>query len=131
MNRIAAIVTALESIDNISIVNFKAADQSMTMMALELDNRLAVGSCVTLGIKASNISLAKELNGLLSISNQLPITIESINHGKLLSSVKFSFAGSLIESIITKKSALRMDLQVRTRSIALIKSSELSILEIR
>ena len=131
MNRIAAIVTALESIDNISIVNFKAADQSMTMMALELDNRLAVGSCVTLGIKASNISLAKELNGLLSISNQLPITIEHINHGRLLSSIKFSFAGSLIESIITKKSALRMNLQVRTKSIALIKSSELSILEIR
>ena len=131
MNRITAIVTALESINNISIVNFKAADQSMTMMALELDNRLSVGSCVILGVKASNISLAKELNGLLSISNQLPITIERINHGKLLSSIKFSFAGSLIESIITKKSALRMDLQVSTRSIALIKSSELSILEIR
>ncbi len=130
MNRIDAVVTALESIDNISIVNFKVADQIMTMMALELDNALVVGSLVTLGVKASNIALAKELNGLLSISNQLPITIESINHGRLLCSVKFSFAGSLVESIITKKSALRMDLQVGMKSIALIKSSELSILEI-
>ena len=131
MNRIDAIVTAFESIDNISIVNFRAEDQHMTMMALELDNRLVAGSLVTLGIKASNIALAKELNGQLSISNQLPVIIESINHGRLLSSIKFSFAGSLIESIITKKSALRINLQVGMGSIALIKSSELSILEIR
>lgn len=131
MNRINAIVTAIDCVDNINIVSFEAAYQPMRMMALELNDTLVIGSKVTLGIKASNIALAKELSGMLSISNQLNVTIESINNGKLLSSIKFSFAGSLIESIITRESALRMDLQAGKSIIALIKSSELSILEVR
>ena len=131
MNRIDAVVTAIESFENITIVSFEAAGQPMRMMALELDKSLIVGSKVTLGAKASNIALAREFNGLLSISNQLKVTIESINNGKLLSSIKFSFAGSLTESIITRESVSRMNLQAGTNIIALIKSSELSILEIR
>ncbi len=131
MNRIDANITVIESFDNITIVNFEAAGQSMRMMALELNDSLVAGSSVVLGIKASNIALASELNGLLSISNQLQVTVESVNNGKLLSSIKFSFAESLIESIITRESSLKMNLQVGDRVIALIKSSELSILEVR
>ncbi len=131
MNRIDAVVTTIDSFENITIVSFEAASQPMRMMALELDKSLVVGSKVTLGVKASNIALAREFSGILSISNQLKVTIESINNGKLLSSIKFSFAGSLIESIITRESVLRMNLQTGTNIIALIKSSELSILEIR
>ncbi len=131
MNRIDAVVTTIDSFENITIVSFEAASQPMRMMALELDKSLVVGSKVTLGVKASNIALAREFSGILSISNQLKVTIESINNGKLLSSIKFSFAGSLIESIITRESVSRMNLQTGTNIIALIKSSELSILEIR
>ena len=131
MNRIDAVVTAIDSFENITIVCFEAAGQPMRMMALELDKSLVVSSKVILGAKASNIALAREFSGMLSISNQLKVTIESINSGKLLSSVKFSFAGSLTESIITRESVSRMNLQVGTNIIALIKSSELSILEIK
>jgi len=131
MNRIDATVTAIESFENITIVSFEAAGQPMRMMALELNSRLGIGSKVTLGVKASNISIAKEMSSMVSISNQLSVTIESVNNGRLLSSIKFSFAGSLIESIITRESALRMNLQAGLKIIALIKSSELSILEIK
>ena len=131
MNRIDAVVTTIDSFENITIVSFEAAGKPMRMMALELDKSLVVSSKVTLGVKASNIALAREFSGILSISNQLKATIESINNGKLLSSIKFSFAGSLIESIITRESVSRMNLQTGIDIIALIKSSELSILEIR
>ncbi len=128
MNKIDAIVTAIEDFENITIVNFEAAGQPMRMMALELNKSLVVGSKVTLGVKASHIALAKELKGQLSISNQLSTTIESVTNGKLLSSVKLSFGGHLLESIITRISAQEMDLRTGERVIALIKSSELSIL---
>ncbi len=131
MNRIEAIVTDIEYFDNITIVSFEADEQSMRMMSLELDDTIVIGSKVILGIKASNIALAKDLNGLLSISNQLKVTVESLTNGKLLSSIKFSFAGSLIESIITRESSQKMGLQAGEEIIALIKSSELSLLEIR
>ncbi len=131
MNRIDAVVTAIEGFENITIVSFEAAGEPMRMMALELNDSLVVGSSVVLGIKASNIALASELNGLLSISNQLQVTVASVDNGELLSSVKFSFADTLIESIITRESSLKMNLQAGESVIALIKSSELSILEAR
>lgn len=130
MNRIAAVITAIDSFDGINIVSFVADGQPMRMMALELNKRLQVGSKVILGVKASNIALAGGLKGVLSISNQLKVKIERVDNGELLSSVKFRFAGSLIESIITHDSSIRMNLRPGDEVVALIKSSELSILEV-
>ncbi|MEA1919530.1 MAG: TOBE domain-containing protein [Campylobacterota bacterium] len=130
MNRINAIITAIESVDNINIVTFLAGSQNMCMMSLELNSQLSVGSKVVIGAKATHIAIAKELSGELSISNQLGVIIEDMTLGELLCSIKFQFNGALIESIITKTSALNMQLQVGSEMTALIKSSELSIVEI-
>ena len=129
MNRIRATVTSIEAYDGITIVNFGAAGQPMRMMALEIDDTLQAGSEVVLGIKASNIALAKSPLGPMSISNQLQAKIEQVKNGKLLSSITFRLGDSLIESIITLDSSQRMNLQQSDEIIALIKSSELSILE--
>lgn len=130
MNFIPANITEIKSVDSINIVSFEAEGQSMRMMSLELDNSLKVDSKVILGAKATHIAIAKELNDQMSISNQLEVCIESVNSGELLSSVKFHFAGNLLESIITKESAVRMGLQEGDNIVALIKSSELSIVEV-
>ncbi len=130
MNQISAVITDMKSSDSINIVTFVVADQPMRMMALELSDRLSVGSKVILGAKATNIALAKEKNEMLSISNQLDATIESIKMGALLCSVTFNFAGYLLESIITRESAEKMQLDLGVAIVALIKSSELSIVEI-
>lgn len=130
MNQISAIITDIKRSDSINIVTFKVGDHSMKMMALELSDSLTVGTRVVLGAKATNIALAKEKNEMLSISNQLDATIERINMGALLCSVTFDFAGHLLESIITRESAEKMALDVGVAMVALIKSSELSIVEI-
>ena len=130
MNRIAATVTAVECVDNITVVSFEAAGQKMRMMALALNTPLKAGSRVLLGVKASHVSLAKELDGVLSISNRLQVTVETVNSGALLASVKARFADTLIESIITRESAERMNLLPGDRVTALIKASELSILSV-
>ena len=130
MNQIAATITDIQSVDAITIVSFEAAGQAMRMMALELNDTLGVGSKVILGVKATNIALAKERVETISISNQLEVTIEGINMGALLCSVTFNFADQLWESIITHESALTMQLDVGDKIVALVKSSELSIVEI-
>ena len=130
MNQIAATITDIQSVDAITIVSFEVAGQAMRMMALELNDRLGVGSKVILGVKATNIALAKERVETISISNQLEVTIEGINMGALLCSVIFNFTDQLWESIITRESALRMQLAADDKIVALIKSSELSIVEI-
>jgi len=129
MNQIDAVVTHIQSSDNINVVSFEAAGQPMRMMALELDRSLKAGTRVRLGVKASNIALGKAPLGTISISNQLKATIARIDNGELLSSVKFSLGEALLESIITRDSLDRMNLQAGEAVVALIKSSELSILE--
>ncbi len=130
MNLIPAIITDIQSIDNITIVSFKTAHYAMRMMSLELNGSLSIGSEVILGVKATNIALAKEITGMLSISNQLKVTIEQINMGSLLCSIKFKFEDQIWESIITRDSAQRMELKTGNEMTALVKSSELSIVEI-
>lgn len=130
MNTIQASITKIEGTDNLNLVSFRAGDEMLRMMSLELDKNLNVGLNVLLGVKATSVFLSREKNSMLSISNQLPVRIERIDTGELLSSVKLSFLGTLVESIITKDSALRMGLAPGDEIIALIKASDLSIVEV-
>ena len=130
MNQIPAIVTAIESMDDLTIVTFEAEGQTMRMMGLGLTLPIVVGSPVLLAAKASNIALAKELKGMLSTSNQLDAVIESVKMGEMLCSVKVRVGSVLLESITTRASALRMDLKVADSVSALIKASELSIVKV-
>jgi molybdopterin-binding protein len=129
LNQISATVTKIESFENITIVSFFAFNQPLKMMSLEINKEVQVGSLVTLGVKASSVSLAKNLESALSISNQLETTIKGVNNGSLLTSVKLHFGDVILESIITLESSKRLALHENDEIIALIKSSDLSILE--
>ena len=130
MNQVDARIIKIEASNNITIVSFEAGAQQMKMMALEIDENLEVGSKVLLGAKATNIALAKEKLERISISNQLEATIETIEMGTLLCSVSFVFDGVSWESVITRDSARRMNLEVGDKIVALLKSSELSIIKV-
>lgn len=128
INHIHATVMQIRQCDAISIINFEAQGQALSMMALTLTFDLDVSSKVLLNIKASNIAIAKTQSSDLSISNRLHVSIESINKGELLCTLGLRFGTDLLESIITRDSSERLDLHVNDRVIALIKSSELSII---
>ncbi len=130
MNKIDATLTVIEHSQGISVVSFGSSNQHLKMMSLDLDESMKVGVKVRLGVKASSISIAKNLRGELSIANQLKSTVVSVNNGTLLSSVKLRFGDFILESIITSESSKRLDLQENDAVIALIKSSDLSILEL-
>jgi len=131
MNKIHARVTEIQSMDNLTLVAFESQGTSMQMMSLGLNTPLKIDSKVLLGAKASSIALATDLSTTISISNQLHCVVETLNQGEFLCSVKLRFHNSIIESVITMKSALKMDIKVGDRIIAFIKASELSILEVQ
>ena len=131
MNTIKATINDIQSVDNLCIVSFLAQDTQMQMMSLGLNPNIKVGSSVILGVKSSNIFLAKNLSGMLSASNQLKCKIKSINNGKLLSSIKLEFGDEIIQSVITLSSSIKMNLLEGDEVVAIIKSSELSILEVK
>lgn len=130
MSQITAVITDIESVDNLNIVKFDFSGQPLKMMSLGLSEDVAVGKRVILGVKPTHIAIGKDLSGLLSYSNQIPSKIISCEHGKLLSSIKLSVQDIMLESIITLESALRMDLKEDDEVTIMIKASQLSILEV-
>lgn len=130
MNRLSAVVTRIEGEQNLHIISFDYEGVSLKMMGLDLPKGLHVNAHVILGIKPSHVAIAKNLSGELSYSNQLSATIESIENGKLLSSILLHVNENEIQSFITLSSSTRMNLQVGDAVTLLIKASELFVLEV-
>ena len=127
MNIINATITDIKKYEDISAVYFDANGVEIGMVALELDPELKIGTKVQLKAKATNIALAKGLNAQISIANQLEAVVEDVVNGEILCSVKLSIKDTVMESIITQKSAVSMDIKTGDRIIALIKSNDISI----
>ncbi len=129
MNELYAKVSKIQSVENLNIVNFDFNGINLAMMSLGLSN-INLGSKVILSVNASSIAIAKDLQGLLSYSNQLNCTIVAIDMGELLCSLELQISNCTINSLITASSAKRLDLKINDKITALIKASELSIKEV-
>jgi len=130
MSKLVATIKRIQSVDTLNIVTFECENTLLKMMSLELSQSVQVGAKVSLGVKSTSIGIAKNFSGVLSYSNQLNVVVEAIEEGELLSSIKLSFSTYTLESIITRDSVTRMDLQVGDRVTAFIKANELSIVEV-
>ncbi len=130
MSSIIAKVSQIQNCDSLHIVKFDFHGYTLSMMSLDLTAEVKVGTLVKLVVKPSHIAIAKNFNGDVSYSNKLDTTIDSIENGELLSSIKLKFFDANLESIITAESSKRMNLQVGERVAVFIKASELSIGEI-
>ncbi|KFL33809.1 MULTISPECIES: TOBE domain-containing protein [unclassified Sulfurospirillum] len=130
MNRLSAVVTNIEGEQNLHIITFDYEGVSLKMMGLDLPKGLHVNAHVTLGIKPSHVAIAKNIQGELSYSNQLPATIAHVENGKLLSNILLHVKGSEVESFITLSSSTRMNLHIGDQVTLLIKASELFVLEV-
>ncbi len=130
MSSLIATVLQVDNCDSLHIVKFDCSGQTLSMMSLDLSQRVQIGTKVKLVIKPSHIAIGKNFTGEVSYSNKLDTTIQNIENGQLLSSVKLNFVDTTLESIITLNSSLKMDLKVGDKVTAFIKASELSIGEI-
>ena len=130
MNTIVAEVKEIKNVDNLNIVKFYFAGITLSMMSLELNENIKVGAKVKLITKPTHIAIAKKFNGEVSYSNQLDAEIIHVENGELLSSIKIRIWETTLESIITKASSERMNLQVGDEVTAFIKANELSIVEV-
>lgn len=129
MNEFKAVVSKIDNLDNLNIVEFSFFDITLSMMSLDLHN-IEVGTKVSLTVKASNVAIAKELQGQISLANSIKSDIIKLDMGKLLTSIKLQHNDSSITSIITTKSAKRLNLKEKDCVNAIFKSSDLSIKEV-
>ena len=130
MSQLVATIKKINSVDNLNIVEFDFNGLTLKMMSLDLNADVQVGKKVKLSVKPTNISIAKNLIGEISLSNQIVATIENLENGQLLSSIRLKVHNTILESIITVDSSKRMNLQIGEVVTILIKASNLSIGEV-
>ena len=101
MNELKAIVSNIQSVDSLNIIQFDYAGIILTMMGLELPN-IKIGSKVILSAKPTHIAIAKDFNGNISLSNIIKAKIKELNNGKLLSSIVLKIKEQItMQSIVT------------------------------
>ncbi len=130
MSKLIATIKKINNIDNLNIVDFDFFGNNLKMMSLDLNTNVQIGKKAKLSVKPTNISIAKNLSGDISLSNKLVAIIENIDNGKLLCSLSLKIYDVLLESIITVDSSKRMNLQIGDEVSIFIKASDLSIGEI-
>ncbi len=130
LNNIEAIVKKIDNFDGVNIVEFDFKGIKLSMISLELSSSIKIGTKVILGVKPSHITLAKDLSGKISASNNFETTITSIELGQLLCVVNMEVLNTHFESLITVNSVNRMNLKMGDKITVLIKAGELFIKEV-
>jgi molybdate transport system regulatory protein len=94
--------------------------------AADLD--LEPGTKVTVLIKSTEVSIAVDPFGRISLRNVLAGTITAVDHGEVMTTTKVEITGGdVLTAAITKESAEELKLAVGMPVAALVKSTDVAI----
>lgn len=131
MNRLPGHIHALDVHGSIALVDVDVGNHRFTATLIGASEEVSgwtPGMPVTLLFKETEVSLAKNLSGMISMRNRLPCTVTDIERGKLLTRVMLDFAGRRLESVITTRSSHALDLKTGDTVEGLVKANEMTLL---
>ncbi|MDQ7056813.1 MAG: TOBE domain-containing protein [Persephonella sp.] len=115
MNKIIGKIKNIESSDNISLVEIETEIGNMCAVVVETPQTatyLKIGEEVYVLFKETEVSVGKNVSGMLSLRNKISCSVERIEKGRILTRLTLKCRGKLIRSIITTKSAEKMGITV-------------------
>lgn len=114
-----------------SLIDVAVGHDILTATLLETPETapyLSVENDVTLLFKETEVALAKNLSGLISLRNRLLVNVLSIERGDILSAVTLDYAGKRLVSVITSRAVDRLTIVVGDQLEALIKANEVALM---
>lgn len=132
MNRLRGQITGIESNGHVSLVDVAIGDDTFAAILLESPDSapyLIAGNQVQVLFKETEVSLAKNLSGEISLRNRVRATVREIRRGEILSEVVLDYRGQALTSIITSRAVKRLSLQQGDEVEALVKANEVSLME--
>ena len=133
MNQLKGTIAAVQSNGHLSLVDVSIGRDTFTSILLETPEGtpyLKPGNPIALMFKATEVSLGKNLSGMLSLRNRIPAIVCGIRRGEILSEVELDYDSQVFYSIITTRAIDRMELAVGDAVEALVKSNEMSLKEL-
>ncbi|MBV5348216.1 TOBE domain-containing protein [bacterium] len=132
MNRLTGTISKIQQSGAILLVDVDVDGHSFSAMLIESATQpewLKTGNTIDLIFKETEVSLAKNLSGMISMRNRMKCTVLEIERGELLSKVSLQFLKHPITSAITTRSVNSLDLKIGDDIEALVKANEVSLMK--
>ena len=130
MNRLPGTVTAIQSAGHVALADVEVAGGVMSALLIESDSQTAhlkPGTRVLVLFQETEVSLAKGLAGLISLRNRLVTRVKRVDRGGVLTRAVLDYRGHEVTSVITTRSAERLQLAPGDEVEALIKANEVTV----
>lgn len=132
MNKLKGNIIDIQSSDNISIIHVDVEGDVLSSIVLEGKkgpSNYKVKDPVTLLFKETEVGLAKNLTGMISLRNRFKAVIKKIDKGPVLAKVTLTYRNTIIESIISAQSAAQMKLKEKEEVEWLVKTNEVTLMK--
>lgn len=132
MNKLKGKIIGIESSANISIIRVDVDGDKFSSIVLEGakgPSNYAVKDPVTILFKETEVGLAKDLTGMISLRNRFRSVITKIDKGPILAKVTMDYKGHVIESVISAQSVIDMKLKTGEEVEWLVKTNEVTLMK--
>ncbi|MFZ6675850.1 TOBE domain-containing protein [Undibacterium sp. Xuan67W] len=131
MNKFSGKIAAIEAYGSVAIVDVMVGPHCFTATLMGAADQFELwknGQAVNLLFKETEVALAKNLTGQISLRNRMPSIITGLEYGQLLTRVAMQMDGMMLHSVITTRSARHLQLELGDQVEGLVKSNEMSLL---
>ena len=132
MNRITGKISRIQQSGAILLVDVDVDGHCFSAMLIESATNpewLLEGNSIDLVFKETEVSLAKNLSGMISMRNRIKCTVQHIERGELLSKISLKFQEYIVTSAITTRSVDSLQLAIGDEVEALVKANEVSLMK--
>ena len=132
MNKLPGIIRKIQQSGALILVDVEVDGHSFSAMLIESAQKaewLSEGNFIDLVFKETEVALAKNLSGIISMRNRMKCSVRHIERGELLSKIDLQFRGYTIASAITTRSVDALNLKVGDEVEALVKANEVSLMK--
>jgi molybdopterin-binding protein len=132
MNKLSGTITKIQQSGAILLVDVEVNGHGFSAMLIESASKpdwLYDGNSVNLIFKETEVALAKNLSGIISMRNRMKCSVRQIERGELLSKIDLKFGDYMIASAITTRSVDSLGLKIGDEVEALVKSNEVSLMK--
>lgn len=130
MNKLTGKIILVESSSHMSMVDIDVDGDVFSSIVLETPasaSYLKQGSNVTLLFKETEVSIGKNLSGLISLRNRFKATVKRIEKSAILTKVFLNYKSKEIISIISSRSSQKLGLIDGDVVEWLVKTNEVSL----
>jgi molybdate transport system regulatory protein len=133
VNKLIGKIILVETSSHMSMVDIDVDGDVFSSIVLETPATapyLKQGSSVTLLFKETEVSIGKNLSGLISLRNRFKATIKGLEKSDILTKVILNYKSNAIVSIISSRSAQKLGLIDGDDVEWLVKTNEVSLLKV-